>query len=1002
MYDSDNPNNSNVVKRGDNIYLAYSETTFIDQDQASQVENVLPFWGLRFEGHITLSPASDNWIEKDYIPDAVVNQTVLDTSGATLYNDWQWNWGGTPLEDLEVGSVTNRVTLSSSTSVSQSGNTVTETSTTRTGQNQIVGETTINEILNDRLLQTASIPFMRSIKVYFRGQGFRPDTEVFPFFDKIDVSDWCRSETFVRVSDEPETFGNVQNSALGHPEGASSLIADANGTVEGSFFIPSTSNFRFNTGTKEFILIDVTNPNADFTDATSYGKQIFTSAGILETRQRDVLSTRVLEVSSTTRTTSSSVSYDVSPPPAPADTRPARDINEMSCFVAGTQVTMADGSKKNIEDILIGEQLLGQDGVINTVIEYDHPMLNGRDLIAFNGGKPFMTPEHPLWTKDGWKSWSAEMTQWQKPEIAHLMVNGDFQVGDEILMDDGTWFLIESIDVHKGEPEQQVFNFWLDGNNTYFADGFLAHNRGGQGNGDNSGDNDPLAQSFKIYETNGVFVTKVDLYFATKDPGTAPVWAQIRAMDNGYPAFDVIGSSTVFKFPSEITTSEDASVATSFEFEEPVYLSPGKEYCIVIVSNVNTYSVYTSKVGDYVLGTTDKKITKQPFLGSLFKSSNNRSWTATQWEDLKFKVYTAQFTDTGTAELTNTNVPLKLLTEDPLSVDSGNDVITVFHPNHGFDSGDQVTLSGAEGFAGISAGSINGTRSILHFDADGYQIQADASSTSAEIGGGANILASQNIPMDMVNINISTLLPNATDISSSVKTTSASSIAGDETGYQLSSTYEPIQLNKNKYFNSHRQIANAANETTFLSGNKSFNLKLNFATNDNKVSPVIDMQRATAIAVSNKIDRPAAVDAVGFNVPINYVAETNPKGGSASSKHITKSVTLAQDAVGLKVILSANKPAAASWDLYYRVVSGDSNISDQNWTLIGVTDEGYPAGGLISDEDNQVFREYEYLIGGKAGTLPAFSQFQIKIVMTSSSQAKVPTFKDLRAIALAV
>ena len=38
---------------------------------------------------------------------------------------------------------------------------------------------------------------------------------------------------------------------------------------------------------------------------------------------------------------------------------------------------------------------------------------------------------------------------------------------------------IESIEVHSGEPEQQVYNFYLDGNNTYFADGLLAHNRGG-------------------------------------------------------------------------------------------------------------------------------------------------------------------------------------------------------------------------------------------------------------------------------------------------------------------------------------------------------------------------------------------------------------------------------------------------------------------------------------------------------------------------------------------
>ena len=1005
-YDSDNSENSNVILKGDNIYLKYDHRSYINQTLASGTENVLPYWQIRFNGEITLSPASDNWIEQEYTPDAVVNQTQLDTSGANLWAAHNWNWGGTPIDQLQVGSSTNTITLSSSSSSSTSttgtlrtGTTTTETTTTSTttGQNTIVGETTITQIVGDRLLQTASIPFMRSRKIYFRGRGFRPDTEVFPFFDGIDVSDWCRSETFVRVAQNPTTVGNVNNQALGHPEGASSLIADANGDIEGSFFIPSTANFRFRTGTRDFVLIDVTDPsNTDF--STSYGTQVFTSAGVLETRQRDVISTRVLEINSTTRTSSSTSSAVIAttppvPPPAPPVEASipgdfGNNAGEFSCFVAGTQVTMADGSKKNIEDVLIGEKLLGQDGVINTVLEYDHPMLNGRDLIALNGGKPFMTPEHPLMTKEGWKSWSAEMTQWQKPDIAHLMVNGDLKVGDEILMDNGHWMMIESIEVHSGEPEQQVYNFVLDGNNTYYADGLLAHNRAG---------NDPLAQSFSIAEPNGVFCTKVDVYFATKDPGTAPVWGQIRAMVNGYPSQEIIGGSTVFKFPSEITTSSDASVATTFEFDEPVYLAASKEYCFVLVSSVPTYSVYIAKVGDFVLGTTDRKIVKQPFLGSLFKSQNNSTWTASQWEDMKINIQTARFKSfSGTAVLTNSNVPSKLLTEDPLSVDSADATITVYQPNHGFTVGDTVEMTGAADLGGISAGSINGTRTITKVDATGYQFEADSDSTTSEIGGGNSIVADQNILMDVANINLATLVPTSTAITASMKTTTGQSIAGTETAYQLSSSYKPTVIGVDNYFDAPQLIANSYNETTYLSGAKSFNLKLDLATGDENVSPVIDMQRAAVIAINNVIDKPSATPSAGFNVPINYVAETNPKGGSAVAKHISKVITLAQDAVGMKLFISANKPSAASFDVYYRVASGDDNIADISWTAIAAET------ALISDENPTVYREYEYLIGGNTGTLNAFNQMQIKIVMVSENQSKVPSFRDIRTIALAV
>lgn len=1030
-YDSDHVFNQNVVKKGDNIYLRYEDRSYINQSQASGTVNVTPYWEIRFNGNITLSPASDNWIEQAYTPNNITNQTQLDTSGANLFNQHQWNWSGTPLEQLQIGSNTNTINLSSSSSsstatVAITGGTQdvqTTTSSTTTGFNTIVGETTITSIVGDRLLQTAAIPFMRSRKIYFRGQGFRPDTEVFPFFDDIDVSDWCRSESFVRVSNASSTVGNVQNSALGHPEGSSALIADANGDVEGSFFIPSTANFRFPTGTRVFKLIDVTDPT-NIDESTSYGQQVFTSAGVLQTRQRDVLNTRILEVNSVTNTTTSTSSTVVSTtifppptPPAPADpipvappappaptppvqgpivdgpqiqpppapqVQPVIPIWERSCFVVGTEVTMADGSKKKIEDVEIGEKLLGQDGSINTVLEFDHPQLGGRDLIGINGNGKFMTPEHPVYTRDGWKAVSVAATLEEQPHLADIMI-GDLQVGDEILTETGEYIKIESIEVYSEEPDQKVYNFKLDGNHTYYADGLLVHNK------------DPLAQSFQITEQNGVFITKIDLYFAAKDSTGVPMWIQLRPMVNGYPSSEIIPGTTVFKFPSEITTSTDASVATTFEFDEPVYMSPGKEYCVVAISSVPTFEIYSSTVGDFILGTTDRKIVKQPFLGSLFKSQNARTWTATQWEDMKIHIYTAKFlVNQGNAELLNNPVPSRLLAEDPLSVDSADATITVNMENHGFTVGDTANISGATDFAGISASSINGARTITKVDATGFQFEADSDSTSAEIGGGSVVTSDQNVLMDIMNVNLQTLIPNSTRITYNVRTTTGQSIAGTETAYQLQSSYKPVEVGQNVFFDAPQLIANDDNETTYLSGGKSFRLNASLQTSDENVSPVIDMQRALVIALGNKIDRPASGAAAGFNVPINYVAETNPKGGSASAKHISRPITLAQDAVGVKIILSANKPSTATFEVYYRVSSGDANLSDVSWTLVP------PETTLISDNNPDIFREYQYLVGGNTGTLDAFNQMQIKLVMLSENNSKVPVFRDLRAIALSV
>ena len=148
-----------------------------------------------------------------------------------------------------------------------------------------------------------------------------------------------------------------------------------------------------------------------------------------------------------------------------------------TCFIAGTLVMMADGTKKKIEDIKIGETLLGQDNSHNKVIKYDHPMLDKRQLISINNSKPFMTPEHPIYTRDGWKSYRLSDTIRENPAMKDEM-SGQFNVGDEILNVDGVWIEIKTIEAFDNEPQQQLYNFILDGSNTYYADGFLVHNKG--------------------------------------------------------------------------------------------------------------------------------------------------------------------------------------------------------------------------------------------------------------------------------------------------------------------------------------------------------------------------------------------------------------------------------------------------------------------------------------------------------------------------------------------
>jgi hypothetical protein len=143
----------------------------------------------------------------------------------------------------------------------------------------------------------------------------------------------------------------------------------------------------------------------------------------------------------------------------------------LSCFVAGTKVIMADGTSKNIEDVKIGDEILAQNG-INKVIDYDRPLLGDRKLYSFNNGKPFVTSEHPFMTIDGWKSINPIATFEENPDLNVETLN----ITDVIL----TQFdpiTIENIDIHDGNADQLLYNFILDGDHTYYADGYLVHNK---------------------------------------------------------------------------------------------------------------------------------------------------------------------------------------------------------------------------------------------------------------------------------------------------------------------------------------------------------------------------------------------------------------------------------------------------------------------------------------------------------------------------------------------
>ena len=91
----------------------------------------------------------------------------------------------------------------------------------------------------------------------------------------------------------------------------------------------------------------------------------------------------------------------------------------------------------------------------------------------------------------------------------------------------------------------------------------------------NTGWYDPLAQSFLVEDPGGVFVTKCDIFFRTKDDMDIPCVFQLRSMKNGFPTQHILPFSEIVLDPADVVTSADGSVATTVEFKAPVYLEGG-------------------------------------------------------------------------------------------------------------------------------------------------------------------------------------------------------------------------------------------------------------------------------------------------------------------------------------------------------------------------------------------------------------------------------------------
>ena len=114
--------------------------------------------------------------------------------------------------------------------------------------------------------------------------------------------------------------------------------------------------------------------------------------------------------------------------------------------------------------------------------------------------------------------------------------------------------------------------------------------------------------------------------------------------------------------------------------------------------------------------------------------------------------------DTRTNIVTITSIESDQLELDPISTEAGTNIVTVTHTNHGFTTGDPVTIIGSTSVGGVPADVIDGTHEITNIiDANTYEFRITTIATFTATGGGANVLAGQQKPFKLLFSNVDTI-----------------------------------------------------------------------------------------------------------------------------------------------------------------------------------------------------------------------------------------------------
>ena len=602
------------VKRiGDIVCLNYRDVVYIENNFATRTENINPFNTPSWIGSIELNPSTDTWIEtrrSERVEDiegsftSAMQQLGVDSNtGLSPINwgSWETNWTGTSsiqgpsllriqdstlISEFTTGNFRNEIFQDTVTDFRNSTVTTT-TNQSRQGIQFGVSERFDTTSLGDRVVSRSVITLMRSRNIEFIARRLKPSSRFYAFFDNTDVNSFI----VPKLLEVSMVSGSFQDGEIV----IGTMPSSASSGARSITFRLAKQNHKYG---------PYNNPSEVYTNNPYNPSSILSSL-----------------YSSTTNV----LNIDTA----------SLEVQSLSQFFGS---------------ILPSMQLVGQtSNAVATVSDIR--------LISDSSGTiigSLFIPDPTLSSNPSFESGTKTFVLTTSSTNSNISGVSD-SLAESNFTSSGTIDNVENVTlrIRNAEIERNIRNQTrtLTETETRLVAETTTNNRLVQSRIQTRWI-DPLAQSFEVTDNNGVYLTKCDIFFRTKDPGQIPVTLQIRTMENGLPSQSILPFGEVVLNPSNISVSEDASVGSTFTFPSPVFLESAKSYAVVLISNSDAYNVWISRMTEVDVSSINKPeseriiVSQQPLLGSLFKSQNGATWDPSQLEDLKFKLYRADFTST--------------------------------------------------------------------------------------------------------------------------------------------------------------------------------------------------------------------------------------------------------------------------------------------------------------------------------------------------------------------